>query len=122
MPNVHDTEVFLKATHVKTGDRIKIKTAGVIENKTFVDPSTQEKTHKVLLTLDVTLPNGKEKKWSLNQTAKTLLTEAWGPDTEKWVGLSVGVMITKSNRGGVLQNQLNITPLDEVVSGEVASS
>lgn len=92
MPNVNDLQKFIKADNVEEGDYIHFCDAGRIYEKEFEDKDTKEKKVQDVLEMEVIVNEDMKRKiYSPNTVSRTLLKEAWGPDTENWVG-KVGVV------------------------------
>ena len=90
MPNVNKLQKYLKADGCQDGDIITFLTAGVIESREF--DKDGEKEEKDIFEILVLI--GEDKKlYSPNATTRKLLSKAWGPDTEKWVGQKARISI-----------------------------
>ena len=55
-----------------------------------------------------------EKLQSFNQTTMNYIIDAFGDETEKWIGKEVKVWIVKSNVGGKIRNVIYLTATDWV--------
>lgn len=75
---------FLKTEDVKAGDIIMIMDGGIpSESKKFTNP---DGTPKVQLNFTVKMGDGSEMCLSMNKTSQKMLAQAFGRDTDKWVG------------------------------------
>ena len=110
MPNVNELRKFLKVDMVKTGDLIHFCDAGIIGPKTFKQDG-KDKT-ETMLEMDVMVNDSmKPIKYSPNATSCGLLSDAWGKNTEEWVGESGQVLIVEQLSFGKLTNVLLVKPL-----------
>lgn len=94
---------YLKAADLQ-GKTIKVVIAGVSLLE-FEDENTGAKTQKPALSL-----RGKEKQIVCNATSVGELIQAYGPDSEKWIGKEIRLSTKhypKFGRDGIV-----ITPLD----------
>lgn len=109
MPNVHSLQTYLKVDHVKSGDVLKFVDAGQIITKDFKqkDGTSQKRS---LLEIGVKIPNGEIKTYSPNSTSVKYLTEAFGPNTEDWVGKEARAVIVEQIAFGEIQNVLVVKP------------
>lgn len=94
MPNTSKLSKYLKLEHVKDGDKITFIDPGAIVEKTFKKDGKDE----TKLALEITVSwRGENKTYSPNGTTAKLLSAAWGPDSEGWVGKSAIVTILPIN-------------------------
>lgn len=96
MPDTNLLSKYLKADHVKDDDIIKFLDAGTIEEKEFKDTKTgKTKTNNILeMTVEV---KGIQRVYSPNSQSVKFLSDAFGSNTEKWVGREAKVTIGLSN-------------------------
>jgi hypothetical protein len=112
MPNVNDLRRYLKADMVKTGDLVHFCDAGVIQSKDFKDKSTGTTSVKTVLEMEVMINDTmKRLVYSPNKTSCDLLAEAWGPETQNWVGKTGQVSIIEQLSFGKLIPVLVVKPL-----------
>jgi len=94
---------------VKTGDIIQFLNEGQYTHP----PQNPERE---VLTFKVLLPNGEEKKISVNKTSQKELMSAWCPDdmdSSHWVGKKAKVTITTQQVFDKLKDVIFLTPLIE---------
>lgn len=97
---------FLKVEDVKTGDIIMFMDGGIpSESKKFTNP---DGTPKVQLNFTVKLGDGSEKTLSVNKTSQKMMAQAFGRETEGWVGKSAKIAITLTPMG---KNMILLSPL-----------
>lgn len=96
MANTQELSNFLKADNVKDGDIITFVDPGAIIEKVF-DGDNGKETKKILEIL-VTL-NGVKKIYSPNNTTRKLLEQAWGFETDAWVGKKATISLFPAPNG-----------------------
>lgn len=112
MPNVNDLQTFVKATNVFDGDLIHFCDAGRIFEKEFEDKQTRVKKVQDVLEMEVMINDEMKKKiYSPNAVSRQLLADAWGPDTESWVGKSGIVSLVEQLSFGKLTKILIVKPV-----------
>ena len=90
---------------VREGDVVEIGDEGVIV--TFNEGKANE-TKK--LELSFQLANNEIKKWPLNNTTLKAFREAWGKDSQKWVGKQATVGISIQNVNGSMKKIIYLFP------------
>lgn len=108
MPNVHGLESFWTGESLKTGDIIKFVDAGRIEDKEFTQNGKKQVSRVLELTAE---KNGERKVITPNKISRTNCTEAWGPNTENWVGKECDVTIANQL---VFDKQIKVIILNPV--------
>lgn len=98
---------FLKAEDVKAGQVVTFLDSGVAAEIT----SPEGKVKKVV-NFGVKL-NGDEKSYTPNKTALQVLIEAFGDETEEWVGRKFKITLVKVNVFGTMKNSIVPEPLKE---------
>jgi len=101
---------FAKAgKDIVTGDKI-----------TFLDEGTPDTgQYGTRLVFNLKMPNGEEKKLTPNKTSLRELGEAWGDDTDTWVGKVAEVHITKQSVQGKLTDVIYLTPTGEIKKEDI---
>ena len=96
---------FLKATLVKDGDVIEIRSEG--------NRRTAEETPfgQAVFELDVGLPNGDEATWTVNKTTLERFAKAWGEESKEWIGRKARLEIKNMNVRGTQRDVLYGHPL-----------
>lgn len=108
MANINDLQRFLKVEMVSTGDLIHFCDAGTIFEKEF---KNQPGKKKPVLEMDVMIGDTMKRiSYSPNSTSVKLLSEAWGPNTETWVGKTGIVLVTEQISFGDLTKILVVKP------------
>jgi len=92
---------------IDSGDIIRIKNSGEIIQGEYGDRHV----------FKVATKNG-EKLLSLNQTSLNYLIDAFGDETESWVGKDIKVWLVKSNIQGKMKDVVYLTALDWIESDE----
>lgn len=111
MPNLGDLSNYIKTKELKTGDMIKFKEAGAIVEKDFEDG----KGLKKLFQVNVSLNGGDPKEMTLNATSRGVLADAWGYETEEWIGREAKVTFMKGLVFGKPGEILVLQPTEEEV-------
>lgn len=95
MPVLMSVSNILGSKNVKNGDTVKFTTAGGWEEEKFKDQDARQ-VFKIGCQL-----NGatEEKVIKLTKASRTQLIEAWGNDTDKWVGQSAQIMLIPTEKG-----------------------
>ena len=94
---------------IKTGDIVQFLNEGAYTNP----PQNPERE---VLTFKVLLPNGEEKKISVNKTSQKELMSAWCPDdmdSSHWVGKRAKVKIVNQKVFNEFKDVIYLTPLIE---------
>jgi predicted DNA-binding antitoxin AbrB/MazE fold protein len=112
MPNTSSLDKFLKPTHVKEGQRVRIITAGRIYDKTFNTKRDGEVTRTVL-EVEVELPNGDVKTWNVDKMSRQSIEEKHGTETENWVDKEYRVNLVMKDVYGKMVQSLVLTPVNE---------
>lgn len=110
MPSVNDT---FPSEFVKAGD--KDNPGDLVEGDvlTFLDGGSVEESQNYgrdQLIFKVLLPNGDEKKLSVNGSSAKELAEEWGDDTESWEGKKVKASVVKQNVAGKMRLVIYLKP------------
>ena len=95
MPILATAGNILGSKHVKNGDTVKFTTAGGWEEEKFKEQEARQ-VFKIGCLL-----NGQsdEKVVKLTKASRTQLIEAWGNDTDKWIGQSAQIMLIPTEKG-----------------------
>jgi hypothetical protein len=88
---------FLRPDHVKTGDVLEFVSEGE-----YV-PKEESQFGRDLFQIDVRLPDGTVKTWTMNLTTRNRMVEAYGDDTKNWVGKKVRVEVANQNVRGTMR-------------------
>ena len=104
---------YLKAEDCKGGEICEI-----IDEGEITEIVTPEGKTKAVLNLQVTFNDG-EKIYTPNKSNGNILVEAYGDDTEKWVGKRFKITLTKVRVFGKVKNSIIVEPLDVVVEEKV---
>jgi hypothetical protein len=78
---------YLRADEVRDGEVVEIVSEGRLR------PAEESRFGRETFELDVRLPDGSEKVWTLNKTTLRRLAEAYGDDTKSWVGRKVRLTV-----------------------------
>lgn len=108
---------FLKAEDCKGGELCEILDAGSMEEIT-----SPEGKVKPVLNFDIRfdLEGAKsEKTFTPNKSNGNVMVEAWGDDTDKWVGKRFKIALGKVNVFGKFKNSIIVEPLDVVETQKV---
>lgn len=109
MPNVNDMNDFVTAGEdVKEGDEIEFLDGGSVAVL-----GTGADAHDVIQ-MKVKLPNGKEKKLSLNRTSMKNLSALYGSETESWQGKTAICTVISQNVKGTIRKVLYLMPVKQV--------
>ena len=93
MPNTGDLSKYLKVENVQDDDIITFVDAGVITTKEFKKGEPKK-------VLEITVQHNEDTRtYCPNGTTVKLLNEAWGTDTEEWVGKKGRIAIMPTNDG-----------------------
>jgi hypothetical protein len=108
---------FLSAKTCNTGDILTFKNAGEYVDGKWVHPDKKmdgtphpmagKPKKELRFNVDV---NGSEFIFTANNTNQIILKEAYGNDTDKWVGRKCGITIVKVNVGGQVKDSVMLTP------------
>jgi hypothetical protein len=82
---------YLRAEDLKGGDVTEV----TIVSEGRIRPAEESRFGRETFELDVRLPSGEEKIWTLNQTTIRRLIEAYGDDTAGWVGKKVRLVVER---------------------------
>jgi len=63
--------------------------------------------------VNVRLPNGEVKLWTMNRTTLMRCIEAWGDETKAWVGKQVRIQLREQNVRGVMRTVIYGVPIKE---------
>jgi len=110
------TSQYLRPADIQDGDVVEIVSEGRIRS------AEESKWGKPSLLLDVQLPSGARKTWSLNVTTLRRLTEAWGKDRRSWVGRRVRLEKVRQNVRGELRDVIYGRPLEEISAAPRAAA
>jgi hypothetical protein len=82
---------YLRPDDVRDGDVVEVASEGRLR------PASESRFGREGFELDVRLPDGTVKSWTVNRTTLGRLVEAWGPDTKAWVGrrMRLAVQLTR---------------------------
>ncbi|MBA7680528.1 hypothetical protein ES703_88845 [subsurface metagenome] len=103
---------FLKAEDCKGGEVVTFIDGGTVEE--IVTPEGKAKT---VLNFQVEY-DGKEKTFTPNKGNGNILVEAFGEDSEKWVGKQFKITLTKVKVFGKVKDSIIVEPQD-VIKTEV---
>lgn len=121
MPNVNDLKRFLKVDMVKNGDLIHFCDAGTISEKEFEQEGKKKK--QPMLEMEVMIGDIMKKIiYSPNSTTRSMLQEAWGPNTESWVGETGQVSIIEQLSFGKLTPVLVVKPVTNLKKAAIAEA
>ena len=104
---------YLKAEDCKGGEICIILDDGEISEIT-----TPEGKVKAVLNLQVTFGDS-EKIFTPNKSNGNILVEAYGEETDKWVGKRFMISLTKIRVYGKIKNSIVVEPLDVVTEETV---
>lgn len=110
MSDIRDLNEFVSAKDVEDGDILEIMDAGEILSTNF---NREDQDEKMVLQIGVRLPNGKEKKMTINRTNRENIAERFGPLTEHWVGIHVTVLKIKQAVFGEMKYVIHLKPVEE---------
>jgi hypothetical protein len=108
---------FLSAKTCNTGDILTFKNAGEYVDGKFMHPDRKmdgtphpmagKPKKELRFSVDV---NGSDFIYTCNNTNQAILRDAFGSETEKWVGKKCGITIVKVNVGGQIRDSIMLTP------------
>jgi len=78
---------FLRPDDVKDGDIVEIVSEGTFR------PAEESRFGREDFLIDVKLPDGSTKTWTMNKTTLRNLMEAYGDETKNWVGRKVKINV-----------------------------
>ncbi|HKF48299.1 MAG TPA: hypothetical protein VKB38_13135 [Terracidiphilus sp.] len=120
MPNLQrPTGKFLSTEDVSTGDIVTFVDAGV--EKEEADKFNPGKK-KLKFEIGVRLPEGDEKVVSLNNTSKAALMDAYGENSDEWVGKDARVEIITQKVGNDFKDVLYLTHPTKNVKGDIITA
>jgi hypothetical protein len=108
VPRISDYEEFLNASMVRDGDVLVLLDPG-----RFVEPE-ESGLDRLTFRIKVRLPDQRTKIWTMNKTTRRELAEAYGDDTENWVGKPVRVEIVQMKVRGQTKGVIYGHPVDEM--------
>jgi uncharacterized FAD-dependent dehydrogenase len=101
-----DYEEFLDSTMVGNGNTIVLLNEGE-----FKEPE-ETGLSRTVFQIQVQVPDGRKKTWSMNKTTRKKLAHAWGDDSSNWVNRKVKIQITQQNVRGEIKDVIYGTPTD----------
>ena len=104
---------FLKAEDCKGGEIVEILDGGSMEEIT-----TPEGKTKSVLNFQVKIGDN-EKTFTPNKSNGNILVEAFGEDTEKWMGKRFKITMTKVRVFGKIKDSIVVDPQDVVTKQKV---
>lgn len=118
MPMLSSGARFLSAKTCQTGDILTFKNAGEYVDGKFLNPPTfaDGKPNplagqpKKELRFEVSV-NGVDMIFTANKTNQVILSEAFGRNTDDWVGKKCGITVGKVNVGGQVKDSVMLTPI-----------
>lgn len=110
MPDLNDLNTFLKADMCETGDTIKFLNAGRIFSKDFPQKDGSTET-KVTFEVSVLLNGEKTKTYSPNNSSLSFLKEAWGNNSDDWVGRRAEISIVEQLSFGKVRKVIIARPI-----------
>ena len=99
---------FLKADDCKGGEEVEILDEGEI-----TEIKTPEGKVKSVMNIQVKI-NNQEKTFTPNKSNGNILVEAFGEDTEKWIGKRFKIELAKVRVFGEMKKSIVVEPLDVV--------
>ena len=117
---------FLSAKTCQTGDVLTFKNAGEYRDSKFMNPDKKMdgSPHPLAgkpkrdLVFEVSV-NGEDMIFTCNNTNQAILKDAYGNNTDNWVGKKCGITIVKVNVGGSLKDSVMLTPTKATAKPEV---
>lgn len=117
MPILSGGGKFVNAKSCQTGDVLVFKNAGEYQDSRFMNPDKKMDgtPHPMAgkpkrdLVFDVSV-NGVDMVFTCNATNQAIIKDAWGKDTEDWVGKKCKIAVVKVNVGGQLKDSVSLTP------------
>ena len=97
---------FLRPEHLQGGDVLEIVNEGEYRS------AEETPFGRAVFQIGVRLPNGDTKIWTVNRTTLRRLAEAWGDETEHWVGKKVKVKLVEQNVRGELKKVIYGFPVE----------
>ena len=123
MPMLSGGGKFLSPKNVKNGDVLTFKNAGDYQESKFVQPekkadgSPNPKAGQPKMSLVFDVEVGKDPMiFTCNNTNQAICKDAWGRNTDDWVGKKATIAVIKVNVGGQLKDSIMLTPQAEVHS------
>lgn len=113
MPKISDHQEFLSSSMIEDEDLVVILNAGE-----FKDPSVTGLSRTVFH-IDVQLPDGRSKIWSVNKTSQKNLAKFYGDDTTGWVKKQAKIRVVQQNVRGEMKDVLYGYPVEVDVPTQV---
>lgn len=96
---------FLKAEDCKGGEICELLDEGSVE-----EIKTSEGKIKSVLNFQIKV-DGKEKIFTPNRTNGNIMVDAWGKESDKWVGKKFKITLVKVSVFGKIKNSIVIEPV-----------
>ena len=112
MPNVNDLNEFISPEDVIDGDIITFVDPGEIKKVDF-SPKKDGSNERLVLQITIELPDGKEKRMTMNKTSQRAIAAKYSPNSEQWVGKKAKIVLVRQNVGGNLKPVIYLEPYEE---------
>jgi hypothetical protein len=106
MPRISDHAEFLSGSMVKNEDVVVLTNAGA-----FREPE-ETGLQRTVFQIDVRLPDGRKKVWTMNKTTRERLAQTYGDNTEDWINKSVRVQVLQQNVRGEVKSVIYGYPVE----------
>ncbi|MEM2351236.1 MAG: hypothetical protein QXT26_02395 [Thermoproteota archaeon] len=98
---------WLRASDVRDGDIVVIVSEG--QNRSAEETPFQRPVFEI----DVKLPSGEVRTWTMNTTTQRRCAEAFGDETGNWVNKKVKIQLREQNVRGVMKTVVYGVPIRE---------
>ena len=111
---------FLKAEDCKGGEIIEVSDPGIMSEITSPEGRVKKVINFECLVIKGSekIPTEEDKTYTPNKTALGIFIEAWGQDSEKWVGKRFEITLIKVPVFGQMKDSIVPKPLKETAKSE----
>lgn len=101
MPKMSDHDEYLNSAMVANGDIVVMLNEGE-----FIEPSEGSAITRTIFQINVKIPDGRLKIWTMNKTTRKNLAKVYGDDSANWVNKKVELKVTTQSVRGELRDIL----------------
>ena len=116
MPNLSKLDTYLKVDHIKDGTILRLANGGRILEKEFKQNGIT--TRRNVLEIDVELPDGSKKIFTVNNMTRKALEPAYGSNSDNWAGKHVVAKLVLKEVFGDMKNNIVLFPDERNQSSE----
>lgn len=73
-------------------------------NEGGINPKSETGLDNDLFEIEIKLPSGEKRAWTMNKTSQRAVARQFGMDTNKWIGKKVKLMTVQQNINGQLKD------------------